>query len=207
MQPMSQLLPANPPVSRQPRHFSTPAQTPQHPLAHRYPDKLSIYSLLGANDCAPLSPTRPGQVIPSIVSGYRLYHVALGRVYRHVSWVAYPYLYTFDAMQAALAAHQLGLQESLPTLSESSTSQIHSARPHVQYPCLKRGRAVRNLSVAQEDVLHTKIDAYTDADILLTPRHIKGLARTVCGHDIGVNWATTFLCSLKGCISSKFGKV
>ena len=71
-----------------------------------------------------------------------------------------------------------------------------------------RGRDTpRNLSIAQEDVLIDSINTYAERGTLLTPKHVQQLAIRLYGHDIGVNWTSTFLRRHKDRVSSRFYRV
>ena len=65
----------------------------------------------------------------------------------------------------------------------------------------------RNLSIIQEDALIGSINAYANRGTLLTPKHVQQLATSLCGHDLGVNWTSTFLRRHKDQVSSRFYKV
>ena len=72
---------------------------------------------------------------------------------------------------------------------------------------LPRGqKGPRNLTLAQEDALITSINNYANRGTLLEPRHIKTLAVRLCGHNVGINWTSTFMRRIKDRVLSRFYK-
>ncbi|EIW70838.1 hypothetical protein TREMEDRAFT_28837, partial [Tremella mesenterica DSM 1558] len=64
--------------------------------------------------------------------------------------------------------------------------------------------APRRLSVEQETRLISKINDFAARGTLLTPRHVKELAESVCAEKIGVNWVSRFVHRHQDVLSSRF---
>ena len=111
-------------------------------------------------------------------------------------------------MQQAIAYKNQHPEESIHTVADRFHLPYSTFRDHLKGNHDVRGiRTLRNLSVAQEQVLVDKINAYADRGTLLSPRHVKELAQTLSGHTVGVNWTSTFLRRHKQDISSRYYRV
>ncbi|EIW69288.1 hypothetical protein TREMEDRAFT_62151 [Tremella mesenterica DSM 1558] len=68
-------------------------------------------------------------------------------------------------------------------------------------------RTHRRLSIIQEEAVLEKINQYAARGTLLTPKHVRHFAQSLCLETLGVNWTSTFLKRYQDRVSSKFYRV